>query len=76
VAKAVNVQSVMKALPHLLNLPSKSFWIDYDDEADVLYVSFEKPQNADNSTMEDDAIIHYRKGEVVGITVLDASKRK
>lgn len=74
--KAVNVQSVMKALPHLLNLPSKSFWIDYDDEADVLYVSFEKPQNADNSIMEDDAIIHYRKGEVVGITVLDASKRK
>ncbi len=75
-AKAVNVESVMKALPHLLNLPSKSFWIDYDKEADVLYVSFEKPQNADNSMLEDDAIIHYRCGEVVGVTVLAASKHK
>jgi uncharacterized protein YuzE len=50
--------------------------VDYDEEADVLYVSFEKPQNADNSVLEDEAIIHYRHGEVVGITVLDASKRK
>lgn len=75
-AKVVNVDSVLKALPHLLTLPSKSFWVDYDEEADVLYVSFEKPQNADNSVLEDEAIIHYRHGEVVGITVLDASKRK
>jgi len=29
--QAVNIQSVMKAMPHLLKLPSKSFWIDYDD---------------------------------------------
>jgi len=75
VAKVVNVDSVLKALPHLLSLP-RSFWVDYDKEADVLYVSFEKPQNADNSVLEDEAIIHYRHGEVVGITVLDASKRK
>jgi len=49
----------------------------YEDEADVLYVSFEKPQNADNSVLEDDdAIIHYRRREIVGITILDESKRK
>jgi len=75
-AKAVNVDSVIKALPHLLSLPSRSFWVDYDEEADVLYVSFEKPQNADNSVLDDDAIVHYRRGEVVGVTVLGASKRK
>ncbi len=72
----MNVDSVIKALPHLLKLPSKSFWVDYDEEADVLYVSFEKPQNADDSVLEDNAIIHYRQGEVVGLTVLAASKHK
>lgn len=75
-AKAVNMDAVMKALPHLLSLPTRSFWIDYDEEADVLYVSFQKPQNADNSILDDDAIINYRHGEVVGVTVLDASKHK
>ena len=75
-AKAVNVDAVLKALPHLLTLPSRSFWVDYDEEADVLYVSFEKPQNADNSVLENEAIINYRNGKVVGITVLDASKHK
>ncbi|MDA8273560.1 MAG: DUF2283 domain-containing protein [Deltaproteobacteria bacterium] len=24
-------------------------WIDYDDEADVLYISFKKPKQATNS---------------------------
>ncbi len=75
-AKTVNVDSVLKALPHLLTMPSRSFWVDYDEEADVLYVSFEKPQNADDSILENNAIINYRQGEVVGITVLAASKRK
>lgn len=74
--KAVNVDSVLKALPHLLTFPSKSYWVDYDEQADVLYVSFEEQQNADNSVLEDDAIIHHRQGEVVGITVLNASKHK
>lgn len=72
----MNVDSVMKALPHLLDLPSKSFWVDYDEEADVLYFSFEKPQNADDSVLKDNAIVHYRRGQVVGVTVLSASKLK
>lgn len=76
-AKVVNLDSVMKALPHLLQLPASSFWVDYDEEADVLYVSFEKAQKADNSVLQDDdAVIHFRQGEVVGVTVLHASKRK
>ena len=46
------------------------------DEADVLYLSFEKPQCADDSMMEDDGnIYHYRKNHLVGITLSNARQR-
>jgi len=41
----------------------------------VLY--FKKPSRADEAELtEDGIIVRYEKGEVVGITVLNASKRK
>ena len=50
---------------------------DYDAEADVLYISFRKPQQANDSVIEDDCnIYHYRSGEPVGVTVLDASTKR
>ena len=65
---------LMKSLPYLFNLmiPSTKMWLDYDEEADVLYVSFEKPQNANDSIMENNFIYHYRSDKLVGITVLNA----
>jgi uncharacterized protein YuzE len=48
--------------------------IDYDEEADVLYVSFRRPQHADESEMEDNIIYHYREKEIVGVTVMGAKK--
>jgi len=52
-------------------------WYSYDEEADVLYLNFKKPSHADDSELtDDDIIIRYEKGEIVGITVLHASKRK
>ncbi|MBS3156822.1 DUF2283 domain-containing protein [Candidatus Woesearchaeota archaeon] len=53
---------------------SPQMWIDFDREADVLYVSFEKPQNADDSEMEGDVIVHKRKNKIVGLSLLHASK--
>jgi hypothetical protein len=32
-----------KFIPLLLWLPSYHVWVDYDEEGDVLYLSFEKP---------------------------------
>lgn len=59
----------------LLALPQHQVWSDYDETADVLYISFRKPQQANDSIMEDDGnIYHYRDSELVGITVLNASK--
>jgi len=73
VAKTINLQKVSEAIPYLLSMPSRKMWIDYDEEADVLYISFEKPQNATDSEMIKDIIVHRRGNEVVGVTVLHAS---
>jgi uncharacterized protein YuzE len=48
----------------------------YDEEADVLYINFKKPSHTDDSLLtDDDIIIRYEKGQIVGITILNASKR-
>ena len=62
----------MEALK-ILEKPSDITW-DYDEEADVMYISFYKPQNANDSIMEDNVIYHYRDEKLVGITVLHASE--
>lgn len=63
-------------VPELLRLPYPQVWSDYDEEADVLYLSFEKPQCASDSVMEEDGnIYHYRDRRLVGITLLNARTR-
>ena len=63
-------------ISRLLALPGRQVWTDYDVEADVLYISFRKPQQANDSVMEDDGnIYHYRDDELVGVTVLNASRK-
>jgi uncharacterized protein YuzE len=79
VAKAVNDISV--AIPHLIRLPHRKAWIDYDEEADVLYISLKRPQKAtDTKFLADKGILlRYRAKDLVGVTVLNASiprKRK
>ncbi|RKX63610.1 MAG: hypothetical protein DRP34_01555 [Thermodesulfobacteriota bacterium] len=51
-------------------------WIDYDEEADVLYISFRRPQKATDTKMTKEGILlRFKDNELVGITILDASKR-
>lgn len=71
------VQDLLAAVPHLVRLTSHKLWVDYDSEADVLYLSLQRPQRAtDNRYVDDEGVIlSYRGKELVGITVLDASKR-
>ena len=65
-----------QAVPKLVKLPANRIWIDYDEDADVLYVSFRRPQHATDSEMRDDGVVLHRRGHrIVGITVLDASTR-
>jgi uncharacterized protein YuzE len=70
------VQTVTEAVPLLLGLSLKRFWVDYDREADVLYISLRHPQRATDSQMTEDGILlRYHNKELVGITVLEASTR-
>jgi len=49
---------------------------DYGPEGDVLYISFGKPQEADDSDVtEEGVIIRLKEGKIVGLTILNASKR-
>ena len=50
--------------------------IAYDKQRDVLYISFGKPKEADESKLTDnDVIVRYRHGKVVGLTMISFSKR-
>jgi uncharacterized protein YuzE len=70
------LQEILKAVPHILKLPTGTVWCDYDEEVDVLYVSFKRPPNATHSEMTDDGmIVHYRGDQMVGVTILEASTR-
>ena len=70
------LSSILKAVPGLVGLPQKQMWVDYDEEADVIYLAFQRPQRATDSEMRDDGIIVHRRGKkVVGVTILDASTR-
>jgi uncharacterized protein YuzE len=56
--------------------PASKLWLDFDAEADVLYITLKRPQRATETVETSDGILlRYRDKELVGITVLDASKR-
>ncbi len=60
---------------HALKLPAEHLWLDYDAEADVLYISLRKPQRATDSVLEKNVIYHYDGRRLVGLTVLNAKQR-
>ncbi len=65
---------IFRAAPYLTHFPSKRFWVDYDEESDVLYISFERPQKATDSEMTDEGVLlRYRDKHLVGVTILNAS---
>lgn len=71
-----NIEQIVEATPYLLKFPYRKMWIDYDKEADVLYINFKRPQKATDSEMNKDGILlRYRGEELVGMTILDASRR-
>ncbi|MDF2953808.1 MAG: putative antitoxin component YuzE of a toxin-antitoxin system [Thermodesulfobacterium sp.] len=70
------INEIFKVTHCLLKFPQKKMWIDYDEEADVLYISFRRPQKATDTKMTKEGILlRFKNNELVGITILDASKR-
>jgi len=69
--KSVAMKEVFKTVPHLVKFPSQHIWVDFDKEADVLYISFEKPQMAtDSELLENNVLLRYRKDKLVGVTII------
>lgn len=60
-----------------LNLPRKMVSIDYDDEADVLYVKFKHAKIVDNDSLDDKGLVTAsldEEGKIVGLVIMEASK--
>lgn len=70
------MEDLLKAAAHLSRLGAAHLWIDYDAEADALYVNFQKPQRATESELlENGVIVRYRGDKLVGVVIFDASSR-
>ncbi len=68
------VDEVKSLLPYFMK--HKNVWSSYDEEADTLYMHFKKPNHADHSEMtDDDIIVRYENGEIIGFTILNVSGR-
>lgn len=62
-------------LVKLTDLGNTQLFIDYDKEADVLYISFGRPQKADDAFQDREGIIRRKKGnKIIGLTILNASR--
>jgi len=61
----------------ILQMPVRNVWIDYDEEADVLYMSFRRPQRATKTVEVDEDVLVRKDGKtIVGVTIMNASTRK
>jgi len=68
------IDSCLGLSSELARLSVKHIWVDYDKEADVLYLSFRRPQRAKKTVeMDDDVLIRTDDDKIVGITILNAS---
>jgi uncharacterized protein YuzE len=71
-----DVSAYLDLVPVVLRSPHRFLSSSYDAEADVLYIDLKKPAHATDSELtDDDVIIRYEDGEVVGLTILHASSR-
>ncbi len=72
----LNAAQFLPLLPVVVHSPNQSLWTTYDAEADVLYINFKKPSVATESEItDDDTVIRKEGDEIIGITILHASKR-
>ncbi|MEW6003164.1 MAG: DUF2283 domain-containing protein [Nitrospirota bacterium] len=70
------IKACLSLASGIIKLPIEHLWIDYDKDADVLYLSFRKPQRAKKTIETDDILIRKDGNKIVGITILNASSRE
>ncbi|MBN1960025.1 MAG: DUF2283 domain-containing protein [Deltaproteobacteria bacterium] len=68
------ISRCMSLASDVIGLPAHQVWIDYDEETDVLYMNFRKPQRATKTVeMNEDVLIRKDGSKIVGITIMNAS---
>ena len=71
---AIAIKEIRNILPWFMK--QKTVWANYNEEADVLFLHFKKSNHADHSEMtDDDMIIRYENDQIIGVTVLNVSKK-
>ncbi len=64
------------AKTEIVALSTDAVNVEYDEKADVLYISFSQDTKADDSELtENDVIIRYKNQRIIGLTVLHFSDR-
>ena len=72
----VRLSDFLDAIPAVLQAPHRSMQCTYDEPADVIYMNFEPGVEATDSELgPDDIIVRYRGEEIIGLTILHASRR-
>jgi uncharacterized protein YuzE len=71
-----SIGDLLTAVSHLVRLPKRQMWLDYDEEVDVVYLHFEeKPSSTRSEMLENGIIMDYKGSRLVGLTILEASRR-
>jgi uncharacterized protein YuzE len=76
---SIDIEQYVKVAASVKLLPKRDFYLSYDAEADVAYINFHHPVKsaADSELTDDDVIIRYDKNEeIIGLSILHASKRQ
>ena len=72
----VQLSDFLDAIPAVLQAPHRSMQCTYDEPADKIYMNFEPGAEATDSELgPDDIIVRYRGEEIIGLTILRASRR-
>jgi len=67
---------IIKIVPHVVKSMQKTIWIDYDEDADVLYMNFTYPPKAMEHEEEENGIVknYDEKGNLTGLTIIAAKR--
>ena len=72
----MDIRPFLGMVPAVRESPDRALWLTHDSEADALYFHYKKPNLATDSELtDDDIILRYKGDELIGMTVLHASRR-
>ena len=67
---------IIKIIPHVVKSLQRRIWIDYDEDADVIYMNFTYPPKAVEHEEEVNGIVknYDEKGKLTGLTIIAAKR--